>query len=329
MNEQNTSQSSRSIELCKRVVTTESFIAEAKEIYGNRYLYDKVNYINCEQKVIVTCRIHGDFEVYARNHLDGKGCPKCRRGEKYITKLHEKFGDKFDLKEFVYEDYQSPVTIICPIHGEFSKLPSQILKSECGCPLCDIDAIVLPNSFVGIDFETLYSQRVSACSIGMVKYIDGVIVDRYYSLIRPPFDYPGKCGDILTWVHGITERMVKNERTFKELLPEIERFVDGLPLVAHNASVERGCIRDASAFYGIETTLDFENIYDTRQLSKLAETKLGTPKKELLSHQLDDVCERFGVSANNHHNALADAEMCGNLMIAFQKIIGKSAASTL
>lgn len=327
MGKQETSKINRCLELCNRVVTTHSFIAEAKEIFGNRYLYDKVNYINCEQKVIVTCRIHGDFEVYARNHLDGKGCPKCIRGEKYIAKLQEKFGDKFDLREFVYEDYQTLVTLICPIHGKFSKLPSQILKSECGCPLCDIDAIVLPKSFVGIDFETLYSQRVSACSIGMVKYIDGVIVDRYYSLIRPPFDYPGICGDELTWVHGITQKMVENERTFKELLPEIESFVDGLPLVAHNASVERGCIRDASAFYGIETILDYENIYDTRQLSKLAETKLGTPNKELLSHQLDVVCERYDISCNNHHNALADAEMCGNLMVEFQKIIGKRAVN--
>ena len=33
---QETSQDNRSLELCRRVVTTESFIAEAKEIYGGR-----------------------------------------------------------------------------------------------------------------------------------------------------------------------------------------------------------------------------------------------------------------------------------------------------
>lgn len=37
-------QGNRSLELCKRVVTTESFIAEAKEIYGDRYDYSKVDY---------------------------------------------------------------------------------------------------------------------------------------------------------------------------------------------------------------------------------------------------------------------------------------------
>ena len=41
MNDQDASQGNRSLELCKRVVTTESFIAEAKEIYGDRYDYSR------------------------------------------------------------------------------------------------------------------------------------------------------------------------------------------------------------------------------------------------------------------------------------------------
>lgn len=535
---QETSQNKRSLELCRRVVTTESFIAEAKEIYGDRYDYSKVDYKNRDHRVVVTCPVHGNFQVYAREHLDGKGCPKCEKGEKFIAKLQEKFGDKFGLDEFVYENSTSLVTLICPIHGAFSRLPNQILSYKCGCPECgndlqrllqeqahldaiehkeerdlarkerqrarkeaqrlaeeltakekwerriqkiidegnrerddsaidlfaefseepwyedffgfnlknfclddgvvvdgklhifipvihrpfyelkieanqgdlvqatlyaqrqdenslyelflvienilshgffnsfeqikekyegiihedftvdgvrdgykffltkqwnDVklkirkiganvqrirnhrkyDAKTLPKSFVGIDFETLFPQRVSACSVGMVKYIDGEIVDRFYSLIRPPFDYPGKCGRVLTWIHGLTEEMVRDAKTFDEILPEMERFVEGLPLVAHNACVERACIRDASAFYGVETKLDFENIYDTLYLSRQVETKLGISEEGPGTHQLDTVCRRFGISGNNHHNALADAEMSGNLMVLFQKILGE------
>lgn len=562
MAEQDESLSNRSLELCRRTVTTESFIAEAKEIYGDRYDYSKVDYKNREHRVTIVCPIHGDFQVYAREHLDGKGCPKCEKGEKFITKLKEKFGDKFGLEEFVYESSTSPVTLICPTHGAFSRLPHQILNAPLGCPECGndlvnqrreqahldaiehkeerdqarkeryrarkeaerikeeeekraeevlaknkfdkkineilshgeyedaspiylfpefsseawyedffgldlnalchedgtpidgkqyvflrprhwplhqmkveaiqgelinatiyvprlekkrfyelllilediisggftgsmddfidhwqqyvdyrfkyegvkdgykivfnqwtldytikikriknntkrqilqkypnefelpnqlnakeksdaIEGISLPKSFVGIDFETLYPQRVSACSVGLVKYIDGEIVDRFYTLIRPPFDYPGKCGSVLTWVHGLTEDMVKDARTFEEVLPEMESFVDGLPLVAHNACVEKACIRDASAFYGIETKLDYDNIYDTLTLSRQAEAKLGISEEGPGTHQLDTVCRRFGISGNNHHNALADAEMSGNLMVLFQKILGE------
>ena len=521
MDKQDASQGNRSLELCKRVVTTASFIAEAKEIYGDRYGYNKVDYKNREHRVVVTCPIHGDFQVYAREHLDGKGCPKCEKGEKFLVKLKEKFGEKFGLDEFVYESSTVPVTLVCPTHGAFTKLPHSILNSRCGCPECgnelmhqlqekahedairrkeeerqrlieaekkakeeakyywnekiqnilcsetfsndfwytdffgfnlhhickdngepingrmyiplnyshypfrnaDIEADngnlvklslylsnyyddpvmddkllaeillvgesiisightvsyeaikekygiydyniykyddivdgykvqvikrngsveikvrkvgtrtirrhnyhkydvkILPKSFVGIDFETLYPQRVSACSIGMVKYIDGKIADRFYTLIRPPFDYPGKCGNVLTWIHGLTEEVVRDARTFEELLPEIEHFVDGLPLVAHNACVERACIRDASAFYGVETKLDFENIYDTLFLSRQVEAKLGISEEGPGTHQLDTVCKRFGIAGNNHHNALADAEMSGNLMVLFQKIL--------
>lgn len=504
MSELETTQSNRSIELCKRVVTTESFIAEAREIYGDRYDYSKVDYKNREHRVTIVCPIHGDFQVYAREHLDGKGCPKCEKGEKFITKLKEKFGDKFGLDEFVYESSTAPVTLICPTHGAFSRLPNQILSSQLGCPMCissvkekkhnaaiakkeeikkqkqrereeieaqrlnewlnereeqrkrreralkafqagkkprdfyspfqlyqqvvdehidDIrynakwrepycapyrltedearnllcyregdtfykypneapndfyvkafendygyyggtleeflshrsciisfegnDLIIqeetyehelerfnmvspkrsfkqateIPNSFVSIDFETLYPQRVSVCSIGMVKYRDGKKVEQYYSLIRPPFDYPGKKGFRLTGVHGITKESLLNEKTFAELLPQIETFVDGLQLVAHNASVEKCCICDVCAYYEIETKLDYNNIIDTLSLSKEAEEKLDLHVEGQGAHALDAVCSRFEVPVLKHHNALEDAEMCGNLLLKFRKVL--------
>ena len=57
MNEQDTSKG----KLRRRVVTTESFIAEVEEIYGDRYDYSKVDYKNRDHRVTVVCPIHGDF----------------------------------------------------------------------------------------------------------------------------------------------------------------------------------------------------------------------------------------------------------------------------
>ena len=53
-------------------------------------------------------------------------------------KLHDKFGDKFGLEQFVYNSSTIPVTLICPAHGSFSRLPNQILGSPCGCPECGL-----------------------------------------------------------------------------------------------------------------------------------------------------------------------------------------------
>ena len=44
------------------------------------FIYTKVVYKNNRTKVIITCRIHGDFEQTPNNHLqgDGRGCRKCQ-----------------------------------------------------------------------------------------------------------------------------------------------------------------------------------------------------------------------------------------------------------
>lgn len=187
----------------------------------------------------------------------------------------------------------------------------------------------IPSSFVGIDFETLYCQRISACSVGMVKYKEGEIVDRYYSLIKPPFDYPGRSGVALTWIHGFTESMLEGERTFDIVLPEMEAFAEGLPLVAHNACVERSCILEASEYYGIRTSLDVYSIIDTLPLSRKIEKELGLDISGPGTHVLDAVCRRFNVSTLHHHNALDDAEMCGNLLATFLKIRSQRGGFTL
>lgn len=395
-------------------MTTQEFIERARGVHGERYDYSKTEFTQISYKVVVGCPEHGDFEIIARDLLNGKGCQKCAKRAAFIKRLEERFGQKFSYEKLEYVDAQTPVELVCPVHGPFLRTPANIMGSSCGCPECATDKVKQTQtealvrrverqredaeltiyesakeaeenqhkylsacdisnfwtleclmrrfdnrsikkliqtlewelerrpanegksrvrfdrhnvktckSFVAIDFETLYAQRVSACSVGMVKYVDGEIADRYYSLIRPPFDYPGKRGMALTWVHGFTEEMLLNERAFDEILPEIEAFVDGLPLVAHNCNVERGCIREAAAYYGLSSSLDIENILDTYPTSHVVEEQLAIVVEGAGTHSLDAVCRRFGIEEKHHHNALDDAEMCGNLMIRFHKILAE------
>jgi DNA polymerase-3 subunit epsilon len=169
-----------------------------------------------------------------------------------------------------------------------------------------------------VDFETLYSQRVSACSVGLVKYVDGIIVDRYYSLIRPPFDYEGKCGFPLTNIHGISKDDLYDQRTMQQILPELETFIGDLTLVAHNAPVERGCFRDTLAFYNLKSNIKYETIIDTLKISKEVEQQLGIYETGEGTHTIDAVCRRFALKDKKHHFALDDAEMAGNLIFAFK-----------
>lgn len=59
--------------------------------------------------------------------------------------------------------------------------------------------------FVAIDFETMTPELTSACAIGLVRVHNGVISQKYYSLIKPIPDFRTERN---THVHGLTDEMV-------------------------------------------------------------------------------------------------------------------------
>lgn len=232
-----------------------------------------------------------------------------------LSRFYSPFEEEREAREEIYgpeeyEEYDS-----CSEYEDYD-----YIQNECRKKL-DLDNFVFPSSFVSFDFENLFPQRVTACSVGMVKYKNGVIVDQYYTLIRPPFEYEGKKGPALTWIHGFTEDDLKNEKTFVEILPKMEEFIEGLPLVAHNACVERACIHDCCTYYNIKTSIPYEDIMDTYLLSKAIETKLKMTVSGAGSYSLNVVCQRFGVPVLRHHHACDDAEMCGNLFLVLSKYL--------
>jgi hypothetical protein len=56
---------------------TNFFITKAKEIHRDKYDYSKSVYSGGHKKLIVVCRIHGDFLIRPHNHYRGQGCPQC------------------------------------------------------------------------------------------------------------------------------------------------------------------------------------------------------------------------------------------------------------
>lgn len=60
-------------------LTTEEFISKAKNKHGNKYIYTKVNYKGNKVKVTIICPEHGEFPQLPNDHLDGHGCPFCRK----------------------------------------------------------------------------------------------------------------------------------------------------------------------------------------------------------------------------------------------------------
>lgn len=123
-----------------KTMTLQEFIDKAKNIHENQYDYSKVNYINYHTKVCIICPIHGEFWITPAKHLSGQKCPKCRgkytTKEDFIKQAQEIHGTFYSYDKVEYINKVTPVTLVCPIHGEFNIKPVDHINSKCGCHKC-------------------------------------------------------------------------------------------------------------------------------------------------------------------------------------------------
>lgn len=125
----------------------DEFIEKVNKIHGdNNFDFSKFNYINSYTKGIVICPKHGEFYATPNSLLSGRGCPECGKiktgdllrytNEDFIKLANDIHGvGKYDYSKVEYKDADTPVKIICPIHGAFMQRPHCHLEGK-GCPKC-------------------------------------------------------------------------------------------------------------------------------------------------------------------------------------------------
>jgi len=158
-----------------------------------------------------------------------------------------------------------------------------------------------PDCFAAIDFETADYGPDSACAVALVKVANNQIVDRTYSLIRPP-----RSEFVFTYVHGITWEMVREAPTFAQLWPRLEDWLRGVRfLAAHNADFDRGVIEACCSKSGLpRPNIPFRcTVAIARDVFRIYPTKL------------DRVCRVLGIPLV-HHQAESDAEACARIVLA-------------
>jgi hypothetical protein len=133
------------------------FIKKAKSVHGDKYDYSKVNYVKNSIPVTITCPTHGDFEQRPDKHLVGRGCQKCKGGIRsntgeFIQKAKEIHGDRYNYSQVEYKNQNTPVTIICPEHGDFLQKPTQHLNGA-GCQKCGGNYRYNTNEFIDLAKE--------------------------------------------------------------------------------------------------------------------------------------------------------------------------------
>ena len=174
----------------------EQFILDAKQIHGDKYDYSKVDYINCNTKILITCEFHEDFLQTPDSHLSGNGCKKCgvKLSQSSRTKTTEQFlidakqihGDKYDYSKVNYINDSTKIEIICKIHGSYIQVPSDHIQKR-GCKKC------------GIILRSISNTKSQEEFINQVKQIHGYKYD--YSKVNYIND--DKKVEILCKIHGL------------------------------------------------------------------------------------------------------------------------------
>lgn len=117
------------------------FKQRAAGVHDSFYSYNKVDFINVSTKVLITCPIHGNFSQTPHDHLSGSGCPKCKSDkarlglEDFISRARSCHSTYYDYSLVRIGNFDTPVKIICPIHGEFEQTP-RVHLSGSDCPKC-------------------------------------------------------------------------------------------------------------------------------------------------------------------------------------------------
>ena len=166
--------------------------------------------------------------------------------------------------------------------------------------------------YIVFDLETTglsANEGDSIIEIGAVKISNGIIVDRFDELINP-----GKLLDPkITEITCITDEMLKNKPTEKEMVIKFMNWVGDTPMVAHNARFDLSFLEMAYLKYNLGR---FRNtIIDTLGLSRYLESHERY-------HNLATLVKRYNIEwdEDKHHRADYDSE--GTALI-FYKMLKK------
>jgi len=119
-------------------------IKKANEIHNNKYDYSKINYIGIKNKIHIICPEHGEFWQRPDHHLNGSGCPKCKRSkgeeaiEKYLKEhniqyeTQKRFKDCKNIKPLPFDFYLPDYNLLIEYDGNQHFKPIKYWNGEQG-----------------------------------------------------------------------------------------------------------------------------------------------------------------------------------------------------
>lgn len=136
--------------------------------------------------------------------------------------------------------------------------------------------------------------------IGVVKMVNGEVVEQWQSLINPQRRIPSN----ITALTGISNDMVSNAPLFVDVADEFDAFTKDCIFVAHNVNFDYGFIREEYAQIGRHF----------RRPKLCTVVQMRKYYKGLASYSLANLTRHFDISMQRHHRALSDAIAASELL---------------
>jgi DNA polymerase-3 subunit epsilon len=202
---------------------------------------------------------------------------------------------------------------------ERSGLPPAV-RAWLDAPWPDPDRSWRDTSFTALDLETsgLDARRDQILAIGTVDIEEGrVRMDTAWSTLVSPS--PGHVVGVPSIrIHGLLPERLLTAPRLADVLPVLISRLKGRVLVVHVADVDRPFL--ARAFKGAWGCGAWMPIVDTARLAAFFDSHphLGTGREadETPLRLLADIARGVGIPVGRQHDALADALICAQLMLA-------------
>lgn len=117
------------------------------------------------------------FTIFAQKKRKDENMPRRKTNEEFISEARKLHGDRYDYSKVEYKNNGTPVTIICPDHGEFQQKPWVHLMG-CGCQKCCKNGVKLTTEewvekargvhgdkydYSKVDYKNAHSKVIITC----------------------------------------------------------------------------------------------------------------------------------------------------------------------
>ena len=163
---------------------------------------------------------------------------------------------------------------------------------------------------VFLDIETTGGAHLfdRVTEVALIKVENGEVTTVWESLINPGIPIPKQ----ITGLTGISDDMVKDAPSFKDIAAELYSHLEGMVLTAHNARFDYGFLK-----------AEYKRLGATLRLRTLCTVKLSRRLfPAVQGHSLDAIMKRFSLTTNARHRGMGDVQLMLDFLEAAKQDIG-------